>query len=68
MWEWVVPSASLPDLKQRFLLSGTARRSDGVHTRLVSETQPGPGAAAANPTLEDAYLYWISSAPAAAHA
>ncbi len=68
VWEWVVPSASLPDLKQQFLLSGTARRSDGVHARLVSEKQPGPGAAPADPTLEDAYLYWISSAPAAAHA
>ena len=60
VWEMVVPSAELPALKQRALVGGTARRSDGVHARVVSPVPPGDGAAAVEPTLEDAYLYFIT--------
>ena len=35
-------------------------RSDGVHLRIVAEEAPGAGAIPQPPTLEDAYLYWIS--------
>ena len=35
-------------------------RSDGVHLRIVAEEAPGSGAVPQSPTLEDAYLYWIS--------
>jgi len=60
VWEMVVPSAELPALKQRALVGGTARRSDGVHVRVVSQTPPADGATAVEPTLEDAYLYFIA--------
>jgi len=60
VWEMVVPSAELPALKQRVLVGGTARRSDGVHVRVVSQIPPGAGAEAVEPTLEDAYLYFIA--------
>jgi len=33
----VVPSAELNAVKQRFLISSTARRSDGVHVRLLGD-------------------------------
>jgi ABC-type multidrug transport system ATPase subunit len=62
VWERVIPSGELTAAKQEYLISSSARRSDGVHLRVVSETRPGPDARAIAPTLEDAYLYVISSA------
>jgi ABC-type multidrug transport system ATPase subunit len=62
VWQWVVSSSELATAKQRHLISGTARRSDGVHLRVVSEAPPGTDAQPASPTLEDAYLYVISAA------
>jgi len=60
VWEVVVPSADLPAVRQRYLTSSAIHRSDGVHVRLVAETAPARSAIAAVPTLEDAYLHWIS--------
>jgi len=60
VWKMVIPSAELPALKQRALVGGTARRSDGVHARVVSPMCPGDGAVKVEPTLEDAYLYFIA--------
>lgn len=62
VWQWVIPSSELTSVNERYLISGNARRSDGVHLRVVSETPPDPTAQAVAPTLEDAYLYFISSA------
>jgi ABC-2 type transport system ATP-binding protein len=62
VWEWVVPSAELTAVRQRYLTSSAIHRSEGVHVRLVSGAVPGPGAVPALPTLEDAYLQWISNA------
>ena len=56
VWEVVVPSSELVALRQRFLVSNTAHRNDGVHTRVVSNSAPGPGARTLEPSLEDAYL------------
>ena len=61
VWQWVVPSSKLTAVKQQYLISSTARRSDGVHIRVVGETPPSSDAQAVTPTLEDAYLYIISS-------
>jgi len=60
VWEWAVPSADLNAAKQKFLISSTARRSDGVHVRLLTDAPPA-GAQPASPTLEDAYLYCLTS-------
>ncbi len=56
VWEWVVQSADLQAIKQKFLVSGTMRRSDGVRARIISADRPDAAAQAAVPTLEDAYL------------
>ncbi|HZF09573.1 MAG TPA: ABC transporter ATP-binding protein [Thermoanaerobaculia bacterium] len=61
VWECVVPSAELPAAKARWLISGTVRRGDGVHVRAVAETPPCAGARPLPPTLEDAYLYRLTS-------
>jgi len=62
VWQWVIPSVELTAAKQQHLISSTARRTDGVHIRVIGETPPHPDAQAIMPTLEDAYLYFISSA------
>jgi len=67
VWEWVIPSAELAAAKQKFLISSTTRRSDGVHTRLLGSTPP-PHAVAVAPNLEDAYLYCLSNYRAGAAA
>ncbi|HEX8810595.1 MAG TPA: ABC transporter ATP-binding protein, partial [Terracidiphilus sp.] len=56
VWEWVLPSTELNAARQRYLISNTARRSDGVHVRLLGDAPPGD-AKAVTPNLEDAYLY-----------
>ena len=60
VWESVVPSSELPSAKQRYVISGTARRADGVHIRVLSPTAPD-GAQAVSPTLEDAYLHCLNT-------
>jgi ABC-2 type transport system ATP-binding protein len=59
IWTWVVPSEEFAKLRQSHLISSTARRSDGVHMRVVSERKPNTDARPAVATLEDAYLYFI---------
>ena len=59
VWEWTVQSDDLPTLKQKHIVSGTIRRSDGVQVRVVSAEKPEAQAENASPNLEDAYLYFI---------
>ena len=68
VWEVIVPSTDLPALRQRFLISSTAHRSDGVHARVVSSAPPGPSARPLEPSLEDAYLAALESQRTAAGA
>jgi ABC-type multidrug transport system ATPase subunit len=56
VWEIVVPSPELSGLRQRYLVSSTAHRSDGVHARVVADRAPGASARPLEPSLEDAYL------------
>ena len=67
VWEVVVASAELATLRQRYLISSTAHRRDGVHARVVADAAPG-GARALEATLEDAYLAALASQRAAAGA
>jgi ABC-2 type transport system ATP-binding protein len=57
--EWLVSSAELNAAKQRYLISSTTRRGDGVHVRVLGDDPPS-GAAPAVPTLEDAYLFCLT--------
>jgi ABC-type multidrug transport system ATPase subunit len=61
VWECVVSSAELSAAKSRWLVSGTTRRSDGVHVRVIAQAAPSPGAQPLAPTIEDAYLLHISA-------
>ena len=59
VWEWNVTSNDLVALKQKHIVSGMIRRSDGVQVRVVSASQPEAHAQNVQPNLEDAYLYII---------
>jgi ABC-type multidrug transport system ATPase subunit len=59
VWEWCVSSDDLTALKQKHIVSGTIRKSDGVQVRVVSASQPEVQACSISPNLEDAYLYFV---------
>ena len=61
VWECCVSSQDLPGLRQAYLVTSTARRSDGVHMRMVTDQPPNGHAEPVQATLEDAYLYSIQS-------
>jgi ABC-2 type transport system ATP-binding protein len=65
VWEWVVASADLPAARQKFQISGSLRRPDGVQVRIVATERPAADAVPATPTIEDAYLHCITSQRAA---
>jgi len=65
-WTFSVRSEELTALKQRHLVSGAVRRSDGVSVRVVAADRPVPDAQPAEPGLEDAYLWHVTRARAAA--
>lgn len=56
IWEVVVPSAELPALRTKHLISATAHRADGVHARVVADSAPAASVRPLEPSLEDAYL------------
>ncbi len=56
IWEIVIPSSELSELRKNYLVSNTAHRSDGVHARVVADHAPAASARHVEPTLEDAYL------------
>jgi ABC-type multidrug transport system ATPase subunit len=60
VWELTIASSELQETKERFILSGTIRTSDGVRVRIVAENPPGEKARALRPTLEDAYLHLLA--------
>jgi hypothetical protein len=64
VWELVVPSERFDELRRTARVSSAVRKSDGVHVRIVSSDIPR-GASAAEPTLEDAFLYTMSAKAAA---
>jgi ABC-2 type transport system ATP-binding protein len=57
VWEWVVPSTALTELRQQHLVSSTMRSAQGVEVRVVADEKPDPEARVMEPRLEDAYLY-----------
>jgi len=65
VWEWLMPSAELATVKDKLLISGTLRRSDGVRVRAVASEAPAVGAQPVAPNLEDAYLMHITASRSA---
>ncbi len=66
VWRFVVPSSELTAARERYLISNMVRRPDGVNVRVVAEARPGPNAVPQEPTLEDAYLHFMSGVNQAA--
>ena len=60
VWQWTIPADALPGLKQKHLVSATARRDGGILARVVSPAAPAMEAERVSPSLEDAYLYAVA--------
>ncbi len=56
VWELVVPSDRLPELRARHAVASAVHRPDGAHLRLVADAPPAPDAEPVVPSLEEAYL------------
>lgn len=61
VWECVVPASRLHEMQNTFKISNSIQRADGIHLRILSDTKPTLEASYAQPSLEDAYLYAITS-------
>lgn len=57
VWGCTVSPDMLTEIQNKFIVSNTRQRSDGIFVRIVSEKKPTLDAAAIPPTLEDAYLF-----------
>ena len=57
VWDWVVPVERLPDVRQRFHISSTLRRGDGIQVRVIADAAPDAAAVGRPASLEDAYLH-----------
>jgi len=60
VWELLVASTDLQEVKAAHLVSGTVRTVQGVRVRLISDKRPAPGATSLSPSLEDAYLHQLA--------
>jgi ABC-2 type transport system ATP-binding protein len=56
VWEVLVSSEEFESLRRKLKISSAVRKSDGVHTRVVSIQCPHPSALPAEPGLEEAFL------------
>jgi ABC-type multidrug transport system ATPase subunit len=65
VWQVVVPSEKFEELRRTMHVSSAVRKSDGVHARIVAPVRPVPSAVAAEPTLEDAFLFTMKRSGAA---
>lgn len=61
VWEWLIPSEELVQVKKKYLTSGALRRPDGVQVRVISVNAPAREAQLVTPTFEDAYLKLVSN-------
>lgn len=61
VWEVVVTSSELSELKISYVVGNRVRTSAGVRCRVVADCAPTPGASPAVPTLEDAYLHHLAN-------
>ena len=66
VWDLVVGSDDFARLKTTMKVSSAVRKSDGVHARVVAMEKPAPDAVAADPNLEDAFLYTMNHEPGTA--
>jgi ABC-type multidrug transport system ATPase subunit len=62
VWEWTIAADDLAGVRERTAVVGVTRRAEGLLVRAVADAPPAPGARAAGPTLEDAYLDAVADA------
>lgn len=60
VWEGIIASDELENLRRKYIISGTVRKSSGVFVRVVSHDSPGANFNLISPSLEDCYLYHLS--------
>jgi len=65
VWQMTVPSSRFEEMRRGLTISGAVRRDDGVHLRVVAASRPSLDADAAEPTLEDAFLFVMQRGAAA---
>ncbi|WP_128896558.1 ABC transporter ATP-binding protein [Longirhabdus pacifica] len=61
VWQWKMDSAHFSQVQQQFMVSSFVHRSDGIYARIVSDTAPSIDAELIPASMEDAYLYYVSS-------
>jgi ABC-2 type transport system ATP-binding protein len=66
IWETTIASSELNEAKERYVLSGTVRTSDGVRIRTIADEPPDASAIPLTPNMEDAYLYMLAKRRAVA--
>jgi len=60
VWDCLVSTYQLKDIQNKFLISNSIQRENGMQVKIISNRQPLPNAKNTFPTLEDAYLYSTS--------
>ncbi|MNI47451.1 putative ABC transporter ATP-binding protein YxlF [compost metagenome] len=61
VWEWLMPSDTWMEVRKHLLISSTIQSNEGVRARIIADIQPSAESRLVTPTLEDAYLYYISA-------
>lgn len=56
VYEYLASRGDLETLRERYRVSSTVQRADGVRVRLIADERPHTDAELVTPTLEDAYL------------
>jgi len=60
VWNYIIASNELSDVQKKYQISRTLRVKKGIQLRVIDDNKPHPDAENVEPTLEDAYLYYIS--------
>ncbi|WP_018756001.1 ABC transporter ATP-binding protein [Paenibacillus terrigena] len=61
VWEWLLPSDTWMEVRKQLVVSSTIQSSEGVRVRVIADIQPSAESHLVTPTLEDAYLYYMSA-------
>ncbi|ULO06592.1 ABC transporter ATP-binding protein [Paenibacillus sp. 19GGS1-52] len=61
VWEWLMLSDIWMEKRKQLLISNTIQSNEGVRVRVIADIQPSAECRRVTPTLEDAYLYYISA-------
>lgn len=61
VWEWIIPSSELEEIRSKFVLSATSRCQNGICIRVIANTSPDTSAINVAPNLEDAYLSLLNN-------